>query len=640
MNRLLAIVVIFSGQMTAQHQNSDSLASVSLPEIVVTATRSTLPLTDSPSPVEVLRANSLGPIGGSSADELLQRANGMFLQDLGGEGALKTASLRGTATQHLLILVNGSRLTSFQNGLVDLSLLPLTDIDRIEVLRGGSSALYGADALGGVVNILTRSAGSRGHARGEASAGSFGFRRWMLEGDGRIGVIGLLAGVALEEGRDDYPYSVSRPGNPDTSLRRENSDFRRHQMYLHSDVNLDRGSELSFMGQVSRGEGGVPGSVTFPSPKARQKDDNVNLQLRYRTDRIDGIDVELQSAFRYGLQNYRDPNPLFPIDTYYHNSALSVNPQIYATPFEGFRLTFGGEISEARLRGGDFNGIVRRTQQALYVCGELQWTFDRPWGDRLSLFGTTRYDNFSDVDDVVTPKVGINVRLLKEGDVRLRASYGRSFRAPSFNDLYFVGFNNPFLKPERSTNADVGVMAGWDMRGRHSIEITWYSLRMNDRIIFDLNTFKPENIGRSSSTGLEVQYSGAALEGALAFSANYNYTDTRKLNRDFAGDPTYKKHLPFIPAHLLSFSLTVHLEPVALSVYHLIAGSRFTSNDNSLSLPMYRFTNMSVSLPLRMGDVGLRVGAQVDNMFDLPFSVVPGYPMPGRRIKAGIRLEY
>jgi outer membrane receptor for ferrienterochelin and colicins len=638
MNRLFLLLAVFSG-LRAQEKTTDTLSTVSFPEIVVTATRSTLSLTDSPSPIEVLRSDNIGSGTGNSADKLLLRANGLFLQDLGGEAALKTASLRGTAPQHLLILVNGTRLTSFQNGLVDLSLLPLTDIDRVEVLRGGTSALYGADALGGVVNILTRSAGSDLHARAEANIGSFGFQRWAVEGDGRIGPLGLLAGIMQAEGRDDYPFSIPRPGASDSSMKRTNSDFRRRQAYAHGDVSLDQGSILTFMGQVARSESGVPGSVTFPSPEARQEDDNANLQLGYRTDALQGIVIEIQSMFHYGFQNYLDPNPFYPIDTYYHNSSISVNPQIRATPFEGFRTTFGGELSEARLRGGDFSGIVKRAQQALYLCGEFQWNFDRPWGDRLSVFGTARYDNFSDVDRVVTPKVGINLRLMREGDIRLRASYGKSFRAPSFNDLYFVGFNNPDLKPERSSNADIGLMAGWNFLGRHSVEVTWYSLHMNNRIIFDLNTFRPENIGRSSSTGLEAHYSGVGWDDALRLTANYTYTDARRLNRDSAGDPSYNKQLPFIPAHLFNLSLTVNVNLVSFSIYHHIGGRRFTNNDNSQSLPMYRYTNLSVSVPFAMGAMRLRLGASVDNIFDLQFSVVPGYPMPGRKLKAGIRLE-
>ena len=639
MNRFLGVVVIFSG-LQAQSRTQDTLSTVSFPEIVVIATRSTLLLTESPSPVEVLRNDNIGSFGGTSADQLLLKANGIVLQDLGGEGALKTASVRGTATQHLLILVNGNRLTSFQNGLVDLSLLPLADIDRIEILRGGSSALYGADALGGVVNILTRSAGPGAHARAEVHAGSFGFRRFMMEGDARVGSVGLLAGMAVEEGRDNYAYSVSRPGISDTSLKRDNADFRRKQMYVHGDVTLDRSSVLSFMGQVARSESGVPGSVSFPSPQARQTDDNANLQLNYQTGGIDGIDLEVRSGFHYGLQNYIDPNPLFPLDTYYHNSSITVNPQLRTTPFEGFGLTFGGEIGEARLRGGDFSSVVKRAQQAFYLCSEFHWTSERAWGDQLSIYASARYDDFSDVDRALTPKVGMNVRLLKEGDIRLRASFGRSFRAPSFNDLYFVGFNNPTLRPERSTSTDIGVIAGWDMSGRHSVEITWYSLDITNRIIFDLNTFRPENIGRSSSRGLEARYSGRVMAGALEWSVNYTLTDTRKLNRESVVDPTYKKQLPFIPAHLFNVSLGIDIEPVTISFFHFIAGRRFTNSENSQSLPIYRFTNVSVSMPISVGAVRLRMGAAVENVFDLHYSIVPEYPMPGRRIRAGVRLEY
>ncbi len=641
MNRFLAALTpLFCLQFLSAQNQADTLREYVLSEVVVTATRSTLPLADSPSPVEVLRLSDADATGGSTAGSLLRRANGVFLRDLGGYGSLKTALVRGTAAQHLLVLINGNRLSSFQNGLADLGLLSLSNVDRIEIVRGGSSALYGADALGGVVNIFTRTSVEGFGARVQGEGGSYGYQRWLAEASHREGSIGVLGGVTLEEGRDDYQFRILRPGLPDTSATRSNADFRKRQIHFQGDWGPDKSSAVSLFGQFVRAESGVPGPISFPSPEARQADDIADVLLSYHTMPTTNLDLSVRGGFHYGLQRYRDPNPVFPIKSDYHNSSISINPQVVLTPQGDMKLTLGAEWSDARLRGGDFEDIVKRVSTALYLSGEYHWTQDRWWGDRLSIYGILRYDNISDVDRALTPKVGANLRILRTGDVRIRGSYGRSFRAPSFNDLYYVGFNNPLLRPERSTSADIGLTAGFDLDGPHMVEITWYALNVTDRIVFDLSIFKPNNIGRTGTKGFEVRYSAAILDDLLDFSINYSFADSRKLNKDGSNDPAYEKRLALIPTSLLNASMIIDTGPVSLSLYHSMTGRRFTTDDNSQSLPPVHTTDAGISVPVVLGMGHMRVSFSVDNVFDRNYSLMPGYPMPGRRLKAGIRLEY
>ncbi|MBI2618600.1 MAG: TonB-dependent receptor [Ignavibacteriales bacterium] len=610
------------------------------PEVIVTATRSQIPLQDSPSPVEVINVTNSPALQGSTVADVLKTANGVFLQDLGGNGALKTVFLRGTAPQHLLVLLNGIRFNSLQNGLVDMSLLPLNDIDRIEIVRGGSSALYGADALGGVVNILTRQPRPGTRLRAEGGGGSYGYRRWLLEAEGGYESVGLLAGVAGEEGNDNYQFVHTASDQSEVILRRKNSDFAKLQAYLHSDLPLGSQSDLVVSSQLVRVKRGVPGSLSFPSDLARQDDENANVHVGYRNAALNLVEFQLHSAFHYDFQTYLDPNPGFPIDVTYRNTFVMVNPQIQVVLDPSWRTHLGAEVGSGRLNGNDFDGTITRLHRAAYVSQEASWTFQREWLDKLSLYGMVRYDDISDVGTALMPKVGVNVRVVREPDVRVRGSYGSSFRAPSFNDLYYVGFNNPDLKAERSTGFDGGLISTVVAGGIHSLELTYFDINTKDRILFDLLTFKPVNIGKTRSTGMEAKYTGAFWEGDLNLGLSYTLTDARKQHRSSDSDPTFGKRLQFIPGNTVHAHVIVSIHPFTCSLVQSFVGRRYINEDNSGSLPMHALTGLGFGSRIAFPNFSLSLKAEIQNLFDRKYQIFPDYPMPGRTFRLRGGIEY
>lgn len=634
MRKMSLMLMVLSANLFAQ----DSTRTVQLPEVTVTATRSLINALDSPSPVDVIRIEESASLFGAHAGDALRSTNSVFLQDLGGSAALKTVFLRGTAPQHLLVMVNGVRQNSFQNGLVDLSLLPLNDVQTIEIVRGGSSALYGADALGGVVNILTRSATPEFRMRAEIGAGSFGYRRWKVEGQGRPGVMGLVAGVAYEEAEDEFPFTV---GGERQAFKRMNADFERTNAYLHGDARIGAQTFARISSQAVRSRRGVPGSLAFPSGAARQADDDLNLNLDLRNGSFSGVELALKTSYHFNLQTYRDPDAFFPIDATYRNGQIAVNPELHLTVGETGRVLLGVEWDEGFLKGNDFEGVIRRTQRSVYISNEWRFAYDRSSWDLISVYGMVRYDAISDVDDVVMPKVGFNVRVLREGDIRLRASFGRSFRSPSFNDLYYVGFSNPNLRPEYSTGADVGVVSEIRHPGStHRFGLTYFDIRTRDRILFDLSTFLPMNIGKVVSTGIEGMYAGEFLNGLVTVELNYSLVDAVKRNRTSGTDPSFGKQLVFIPQHSLHGRASLFLDAVSLSIGHTAAGKRFITDDHLSDLPEHHLTDLRATTKFRLGRSTVTLGGEMRNVFNRSYEVFPDYPMPGRALRIGMSFDY
>jgi len=638
------IKIIVAGVIPAlawgQGTHADSVKTYQASEVVVTATRSSLSDKETPSPTEVLGASDIRDANGTTLADALQEFTGVLLREYGGGASLATCSLRGSASEHVLVLIDGNRFTGFQNGLVDFSLLPLDNVARIEVLHGGASALYGADAVGGVINILTRPVGSQLRVLANGSIGSFGFQRYSAQAQGGTGGFGVLAGYSNERGQDNYPFSLQRPNVPDTSLRRQDADYRKDELYLNGNWKAGEHSLLDFSVQNVRAERGTPGPILDPGDVslARENDNDVNIHVGYRDDQVSGVEMSLSSGFQYSFETYADPTYLE--NSFYKNLLVNVNPQVQAAISDDDRIVAGGEFVQGILQGNDFGVRIQRTQSSIYLSNEYVLETERASFDRLLLFQTVRYDHFSDVGQALTPKLGFNLRILRPGDLRVRASYGLSYRAPSFNDLYYVPFNNPGLHPEHSESYDVGVLGDGSLWGDHSFSLTYFYANTKDRIVFDPVSYVPVNVDQTVSEGVESSYVGHLFDGAVDLTLSYTFTDARKKNRASATDSTYDKQLVFIPQNLLKAALAFHVQPFTINLFRLLTGARPVNEDNSSSLPAYSLTNANVQAQIPCGPWKVSAKLEMDNIFGVQYQVYPDYPMPGRMVRLDLGVEY
>jgi vitamin B12 transporter len=642
MNRLIKTIVWCVSPVLAlgQESQTDTAKTYQAAEVVVTATRSQISEKDAPSPTEVLGAEEIRNTNGSTVADVLQTYTGVLLQEYGAGESLATVSLRGSASEHVLVLIDGNRFTGFQNGIVDFNLLPLDNVSRIEVLHGGASALYGSDAVGGVINILTRPVETDLHVNANGSVGSYGFERYSVRAQGGYSGFGLAAGYSNEQGKNNYPFSLESPNAPDARLNRQDADYRKNELYFNGDLKTDEHSSIDFSVQHVNADRGAPGPIYSPGDLslARQKDNDVNAHFGYRDDRISDLQFSINTGYQYAFETYVDP--AYVIDSFYKNLLLSVNPQIQAVLSKEDRVIAGGEFVQGILEGNDFGARIQRTQTSAYISNEYALQISRPMFDRVLLFQTLRYDHFSDVGQAFTPKLGFNLRLLRDGDVRLRASYGQSYRAPSFNDLYYVPFNNPALQPEHSQSFDVGLLGSRTLWGEQSVEVTYFNAITKDRIVFDPISYIPVNVGKTVSQGIESSYRSEWLNGAIELNLSYTYTDARKRDRASGTDSTFDKQLVFIPQNLFKAALAVHVQPITVNIFRLFTGMRPVNQDNTTSLPAYSLTNANITTSIPLGKWKLSAKVEADNIFNVQYQVYPAYPMPGRTYRLDVGVEY
>jgi vitamin B12 transporter len=614
-------------------------------EVVVTATRTAILSADAPSPIQVLTAESIRQINGTTAADLLRTANGVTIKDYGTVGGIRNVAFRGLSTENVLLLVDGNPINDPEYGSVDLSLLPLDAIDRVEVSYGSSSALYGGNALGGVVNMITRRPSEDLHARIREEGGSFGSRRTAADLEGRVAGIGLLGGFSRETGVDNFPFLYHRLDDPDTTMFRNNADYRRTHLFLNGDYQPDKRVALNAAVQYVKFERGLPGPLSSPS-NARQNDEVYRVSSGVDIHLAGDLHIALGGIYNHNNEIYRDPVEFFPTDLTYRNKVYSLHSQVEWLPAAWDRLVGGLEYSGSTLGvsgisfGFPFLMTPVRVQRAAFISNEILLQGESEWLDRVSLYQTVRYDGYSDVkEQAYSPKFGVNVRISKRYDVRIRSSIGRNFRVPTLNDLYYPNYSNPNLSPEHSTAFDAGIDGALDRSGRQTLELTYFNIASTGKIAYDAN-YVPYNVGKAENSGLEIRYNYHSPDNRIEAYLGFTFIDALKKNKNYETDSTYEKQLPYVPKSSGTIGFSFETELGRIGVNQSVASLRYTTADNSTALPAYVLTDISIAKKFPLSQIRLAVRCGVNNVFDIDYQVVQGYPMPGRTYTVGVSVEY
>lgn len=603
----------------------DTTRTYHINEIVVTATRSAILQNDSPSPVNILTSQEIQRTNGSSMIDVLRSSEGVFLKDYGPTASLKTVSFRGMAAEHILVLYDGTRLNNFQNGQVDFSLLPMSNIDRIEVVRGGNSALYGADALGGIINIISSRPSDNFQIHTDASIGSFDFKKYSFDTRGRIHGLGVVFGVMHDQAAGNYPFIYHRPGLVDTIQKRDGADFTRTQLYLNTDYSFDNQSGITFSIQRVKSNQGAPGSLTYVS-NLRQDDDAVTTVATLRDSHIDGLYFSMNMGITYDLQKYYSQTK---------TTLQTFNPQLQWIASSWDRFIVGGEFVEGNIEGMLPDAVIKRIQHSIYASNEMLFQWETKYFDRLSLYQSVRYDALSEGNEAYSPKFGFNFRILRDWDTRIRTSYGKNFRMPTFNDLYDVWLGNPGLQPEHSECFDIGIETSLDRSGVQTVRITFFDITTRNRILPNA-FYYPVNISQVKSTGIEGRYDLKLPNDELDAFADITFNTASRQSMD----STNGKQLLYIPKAVCSFGVSARILGLSLNISEMYTSKRFIKEDESAWLPDYWLTDFNLSKNIQLNYFRLNLRAELSNIFDIDYQVLPGYPMPGRTFRLTLGVDY
>jgi len=583
-----------------------------LGEVVITATKVPQLLKDVPGSVTVITSEEIESSKAKNVGELLDKVAGIEVRGYGYNG-VSTIILRGSSADQVLVMVDSRPVNLASSGDIDLSGFPLSNVERIEIVRGPFSALYGPGALGGVVNIITKTPPETGATWASLSYGSF-----------NTSVFNLIYGRDKE--RFGYLFTAEK-GYSDGN--RENS----WKDYFALSGKLVWSPSLVFSGGYFKDKKGTPGSLTWPTPDATQEDDKSWFDLTCKWN-WRGSDFFLKSFLSQDKIVYENPDWAQKDTT--ENKTYGVSFQ-HAIPF-GSRHNFIWGVDwredEVDVRSADgtsrIGGKRKTNSSALYLQDEVSL-----FPDSMLVLGA-RYDNHSVYGSQLSPRVSFLYHL---GEfTSIRSSWGRAFRPPTIDDLYWqedwgggMGlFGNPDLVPEKSSEYEVGIEHIFtpEVLGR----ITFFSSYIDDLISWvEVSPWRWEaqNVDKASIKGLEGEIRWKPLK-KLSLSLNYTYLEARD-EKEFKGN-----FLPYRPQNKLFLALDykmrhnfqIHLEGE-------IVGERYADRENTEKLPPYSLLGMRLSFkPSRKYEIFIKG----DNLLDEEYEDVKGYPMPGRVIKGGVEI--
>lgn len=477
-------------------------------EVVVTASREPLAPHRVAADVVVIDAGRIRDSGADSLEDLLRREAGLQLTRNGGPGQNAGVFIRGASSGQTLLVIDGARIGAATLGQPEFDLLSLGSIERIEVLRGPASSLYGADAIGGVVQVFTRRGQGAPQVALRLAAGGYGAREASAAADARIGAVDLAAGVARETLRG---VSALRPGDLFGNHNPDADGATRRSATAQIGVVPAAGQRLGLTLRDSRLLAQYDGSEFLPPAYVQDAGPDFRSRARIRQVVLEGVGTP-GPAWRVTARIARDDSERTSganaPDRFASRRDQAV-AQASWTPAPQQQLTLALERVEERAESSSYLAPAARDNDAAVVAyaGRL---------GLLALQAELRRDRNSAYGRVDTGRLGVRWPLGVPWSLRVLA--GDSFRAPSFNDLVFPGYGVPTLAPERGRSIEAGL--DW-RRGADEASLTVFRNALRDLIGYEPAAARcppgPAYAFGCASNVARARLQGATLSGATGW---------------------------------------------------------------------------------------------------------------------------
>ena len=602
---IVVVFIVFCVPLAAQDAPQGDQPEVT---VIVTAERAAQPVSESISSATVITAKQIRELGAQTIGDALKLVPGVTISQNGQTGSLAIAHLRGTSLAQVLVLVDGQRVSSSAfGGSADLSKLPLADVARIEVIRGPVSSLYGSDAIGGVINIITkRPTGSVGEMR--LGFGDFSRQErsmYLSSGDGPV-VWQLTA---------QFPQFVGS---------RANSDYSATDLTGRVILSSVGGWELGIRANDYHDAQGLPGSTSWSTPNDHQWWDRGSFDITAKRN-LGGGQIELRSNTIE--QVLREVNPDFFMDSFITGKTRA-SEVVYRLDRGAHHWVFGGEYRAEDYRDNE-NGAVLQdkgiSNTALFVQNRIDLSKSAD-----ALLGV-RMDDHSTAGSRISPRIGVNYALSEKS--RLRASYAEGFHAPSLVDLYYNNFGttgNPNLRPEKSRQYEIGVNT---QIGKGSLDLALFTNRVVDQIVWEPLPPSPGNpfpgtfvnVDRAQQRGIELSWD-QPLGGSVRLNAFYTYLDARNLTKD--------ARIPGIPYHQVGLTLSGKVRSWTAAL------TGRWSDDRPYSTGIVQGTAVLDMTFSRQSAEPTNPYVTIRNLTNARYEEVLGYPAEGRSIEVGMRSSW
>ncbi len=670
--KLLALAALCAAGSAAQGVASGAGAGLSvfpdsmlrLREVVVTARTSRAVI-----PVQQLEGQALERLNALSVADALRYFAGVQLKDYGGVGGIKTVNIRSMGTNHVGVFYDGIQLSNAQNGQVDLGMFSLDNMQAISLFNGQKSQIFQAAkdfSSAGSIYMWTRTPEFDGptqyHLRARFKSGSFDLVNpsalLELRLSPRVSV--SVNGEWLSSsGKYEFRYKRRSADSGvlmyDTTATRRNGDIRATRLEAALFGRLD-GGKWMLKAYNYTSERGVPGAIVNNVWRRGERlgDNNSFVQGSWQQDVTSRYHAQLLGKYAFYRTHYENNDTsVMQVDNTYRQQ------EFYLSTAHLYNLTDAWDVSAAydvqwNRMEADLVGFARPLRWHHYLSVATAYN-----AGGLKMQGSlvmnvvddrTRRSDAADSRTAFTPAFFVGWNPLPRVPLTLRAFAKRSFRMPTFNDLYYTEVGNALLRPERTTQFDVGLAYKSPQRDgllrQWEVQVDGYRNFVSDKIVAYpkgaqfrwtmLNLGRVHITGVDASAGLELQ----PMRG-LSIGARVQYTYQHAIDVTSPADSYYRDQIPYIPWNSGSANLQLAWRDWNLNYSFIYTGKRYNQQENiryNRAQPWYT-NDVSLQRAFRYQGYQLRAMFEVNNLLSQDYDVILNYPMPKRNYRFTLTLD-
>jgi outer membrane receptor for ferrienterochelin and colicins len=574
-----------------------------LEEVVVTASRYEESIMETPVSIEVIDQEEIEESSARNLAELLNTAGGVHIKDNGGITNRKDIIIRGMRGDQILILLDGQPYNNSNDGGLSFESIPVEFIEKIEVLKSPASAIYGANAMGGVINIITKNAENIEKTNLKIESGSYDTQKYNLS----------HSFVNNNHGLTLIYDKLSSDGH------REKSSIEREDLFLKYNYQISKYSDLILSFKNNESETDYPGqdsdylsdeylaTLFFgASPSGSKEDNDQNINFTFKQN------LEAKDRKVSFYNNNRELKDLtLDTTTDINKKGFSFMQTNY---FNKHTLSYGLDFIEDGVETDNYN--EDNLNKAIFIQ-------DKYVHNEKTIFNLgARYDDHEQYGSEFSPRLGMVYKFADNWN--FNANVAESFKAPSYMDLYFPGYNNPNLDPEKSVSYDFGFKYMDDICQR---EISFFRRDIDQLIKYNFVKSKPENINSATIKGIEFN-TERQMNDNLDLGFNYTYLD--------ANNDESQEQIGDMPYHKFGLNMKYIMNDTKYILNNRFTGERTDGSSNE-DMDSYFISDFKI---IKTVNDDTELKASINNLFDKDYEVVDGYPMPGRNYMLSISTKF
>ena len=625
-------------------------------------------------PSQKLNGEILEKLSTHSVADALRYFSGIQLKDYGGVGGIKTVNIRSMGTHHLGISYDGIQLGNAQNGQIDLGQFSLDNVEEITLYNGQKSAIFQpASDFGhaGAIYIRTKAPdfeqNEQTHLKFKTQYGSSDMFRfstlWEQELSETVSS-SVSAGFLTASGKYKFRYERRYPNGEtawDTTAVRQNGDIHAERIEANLFGRLYQGS-WQVKGYLYNSARGLPGAMVNNVWRRgeRQQDLNTFVQAAFDKNIGDGFSTRWLAKYAYYNTHYvnKDTTQL-PVDNRYKQQEIYLSTANVLELLPNWSASLSYDFKWNKLNADTYNfAFPTRVSNLVSLATAVDYKHLKAQGSILATFindKTHRRGEFAGMDTnnsltKFTPALFVNIYPFKGTFFSLRAYVKKSFRMPTFNDLYYTDHGNANLVPESALQYDAGFAL--NKHFEHGIiqhaemHFDAYYNTVHDKIVAypkgQQFRWTMLNLGKVHIKGIDVEAEADCSVGCgvtATLRAQYTYQDARDVTDP--NDSYYKHQIPYIPWHSGSAIVGLTYKDWNLNYSFIYAGERYDEQENILYNHMEPWYTSDLSLVCRFQwqKVLWRAQLDVNNILDQDYEVIVNYPMPGRNYAVTLSVE-